>query len=101
MSKTKTISTPGKSVFVYLSSGEAENRWHQITAALGPMGGRYLICPSGEAPNSYGIAWDKRSATLWAAAPDLLEALKHALPGLIGESERIARAAIAKSERVT
>ena len=32
------------------------------------------------------------------AMPDLLNALKHALPGLIGESERIARAAIRKAE---
>ncbi len=75
--KAKTqMHTPGPSEFVYLSSGEAEDKWHQITAALGPMDGRYLICPKGKAPNSYGIAWDKRSATLWAAAPDLLEVAK-------------------------
>jgi len=38
------------------------------------------------------------NARLIAAVPDLLNALKHALPGLIGESEKIARAAIRKAQ---
>lgn len=86
--------TPGPWEIRDLSSDEIPN-------------GDIAICGSGaeisiiKGSDAYHPGWNSEreaNARLIAAAPELLTAAKHALPGCVGESEKLLRAAITKAE---
>lgn len=58
-----------------------------------------LDASSGEIKDHGWNAEHEKARKLLEAVTDLLAAAKHALPGCVGESEKLLRAAIAKAEQ--